>query len=311
MANRLGRAYNPLFIYGGVGLGKTHLMQAIGNSVLEKNSSASILYVSSEKFVNDMISSLQRNAMNAFRNKYRNLDLLIIDDIQFIGGKERTQEEFFHTFNTLFESKKQIVISSDKAPHNIKNLEERLSSRMGWGLIADIQPPELELKIAIIKKISEENGFSFDDDVSSYLAGRIKSNIRELEGVLSRVMAYASLTGKSVDLTLARETLKGIYDDSATTIDIKQIQRVVTDYYQLKVGDLKSKSRKKNIVLARQVAMFLCREHTNNSLPEIGRFFGGRDHTTVMHSVSKIKEGVNVNTQLYNEITQIKKTLDL
>lgn len=311
VADKPGEAYNPLFIYGGVGLGKTHLMQAIGNRILEKRPNFNILYISSEKFVNDLINSLQRGSMVSFRKKYRNLDLLLVDDIQFIGGKERTQEEFFHTFNTLFEMKKQIVISSDKFPKDITNMEERLRSRFAWGLISDIQPPELEIKIAIVRKISKQNGFDINEDVATFLARKVKSNIRELEGCLSRVMAYASLIGKTIDLEMAKDTIKGIYDDTARVLDIKQVQKAVSDFYSLKPVDLKSKNRQKNIALPRHVAMFLSREFTNTSLPEIGRAFGGRDHTTVIHAVEKIKEMVEVNTQLYNEINEIKKTLDL
>jgi chromosomal replication initiator protein len=315
IVSKPGEAYNPLFIYGGVGLGKTHLMQAIGNAVLEKNPNLSVLYLSSEKFVNDLINSIQRGSMSYFRKKYRNLDLLLIDDIQFIGGKERTQEEFFHTFNTLFELKKQIVMSSDKFPKDITNMEERLRSRFSWGLISDIQPPELEIKIAIVKKLIAQNGFEMDDEVATFLARKVKSNIRELEGCVARVMAYASLTRKSSDknigIELAKETLKGIYDDTAKSMDIKQVQKAVCDFYSIKNSDIRSKSRLKSVTMPRHVAMFLCREFTNTSLPEIGRSFGGRDHTTVMHAVSKIKNELEVNTQLYNEINQIKKVLDI
>lgn len=306
-----GTTYNPLFIYGGVGLGKTHLMQAIGNEILKKDKSLKVLYISSEKFVNDLIGAIQRGAMSGFRKKYRELDVLLVDDIQFIGGKERTQEEFFHTFNSLFQEKKQIVLSSDKFPKDITNMEDRLRSRFAWGLISDIAPPELEVKIAIVNKIAKENGFELSDDVRSYLARLVKSNIRELEGCLARVMAYASLTGREINLEMATSTLKGIYDDTARTIEIKQIQKVVADFYKIKVSDLKSKSRKKSITIPRHVAVYICREYTNFSLPEIGRSFGGRDHTTVMHSVARIKEQINSNTQIYNEISAIKKSLDL
>jgi len=311
VAAKPGEAYNPLFLYGGVGLGKTHLMQAIGNAVLEKNPNANVLYISSEKFVNSLINSLQRGSMASFRKKFRSLDVLLVDDIQFIGGKERTQEEFFHTFNTLFEMKKQIVISSDKFPKDITNLEERLRSRFAWGLISDIQPPELEIKIAILNKIAKQNGFSLGEEVSHYLASKIRSNIRELEGCLARVMAYASLTDRVIDLEMAKETLKGIYDDTSRMVDIKQIQKAVCDFYKIKLTDIKSKGRSKKITIPRHIAMYLCREYTNTSLPEIGRAFGGRDHTTVMHSVGKIKGDVEKDTKLYNEINDIKKTLDL
>jgi len=311
VAANIGRVYNPLFIYGGVGLGKTHLLQAIGHAVLKKNKNANVLYLTSEKFVNSLINSLQHGAMPGFRQKYRNLDVLLVDDIQFIAGKERTQEEFFHTFNSLFELKKQIVITSDKFPKDMKNLEERLRSRFAWGLIADIQPPELEIKIAILKKIAKRNNIGLDEDVAAFLAEKIKSNIRELEGCLIRVMAYASLTGKKIDIDFAADTLKGIYDDSVKTVDIRQIQKAVCDFYGIKLSEIKSKSRSKNIALPRHVASYLCREYTNSSLPEIGRSFGGRDHTTVMHSVARIKHEIEVNTQIYNEINEIKRTMDL
>ncbi|MBF0169553.1 MAG: chromosomal replication initiator protein DnaA [Nitrospinae bacterium] len=311
VASKLGQTYNPLFLYGGVGLGKTHLMQAIGNAAIEKNPEANVLYISSEKFVNDLITAIQRGSMTAFRKRYRSLDVLLVDDIQFIGGKERTQEEFFHTFNALFDAKKQIVISSDKFPKEITKLEERLRSRFAWGLISDIQPPELEIKIAIVKKIARNNSFVVDDEVATFLAGKIKSNIRELEGVLARVMAYASLTGRSIDVDMAHETLKGIYDDAHRSLDIKQIQKVVCDVFKVKLADMKSKSRKKTITIPRHVAAYLCREYTTASLPEIGRAFGGRDHTTVLHSCEKIKGDMETNTSLYNQITEIKRELDL
>ncbi|MGK7344424.1 MAG: chromosomal replication initiator protein DnaA [Candidatus Nitrospinota bacterium M3_3B_026] len=311
VTKKIGEAYNPLFIYGGVGLGKTHLMQAIGNEALEKNPALNVLYISSEKFVNKLISAIQRGSMAAFRKRFRSLDLLLVDDVQFIGGKERTQEEFFHTFNSLFEMKKQIVISSDKFPRDITNLEERLRSRFAWGLIADIQPPELETKIAILKKIAHQNGFRLDSDVAAYLANKIRSNIRELEGCLARVMAYASLTGQDINIDMAKETLKGIYDDATRMIDIRQIQKAVCDYYKIKVVDLKSKNRSKKVMIPRHTAVYLAREYTNTSLPEIGRAFGGRDHTTVMHSIRKIKKDIEQDTRLYNDINEIKKTLDL
>jgi len=306
-----GMLYNPLFIYGGVGLGKTHLLQAIGAEALRKNPKANVMYMTSEKFVNSLINSLQQGSMANFRKKYRSLDLLLVDDIQFIAGKERTQEEFFHTFNSLYEAKKQIVVTSDKIPKDMKNMEERLRSRFAWGLIADIQPPELEIKIAILKKIAMRNGFTLNEEVAAYLAGKIKSNIRELEGSLARIMAYSSLTNRVINMELAQETIRGIYGDSVRTVDIKQIQKAVAEFYSLKTSDLKSKNRSKNVALPRHVAVYLCREFTSSSFPEIGKSFGGRDHTTVLHAVSKIKNEIEVNTQLYNEITEIKRILDL
>ncbi|MFW2331515.1 MAG: chromosomal replication initiator protein DnaA [Nitrospinota bacterium] len=311
VASKLGSRYNPLFIYGGVGLGKTHLLHAIGNAIIEKNSELGVLYVSSEKFVNDLITSLQRGKMNSFRNKYRSIDLLLVDDIQFISGKERTQEEFFHTFNTLFDFKKQIVLSSDKFPKDINNLEERLRSRFAWGLISDIQPPELEIKIAIVKNIIKKEGFKIDDEVSQFLANKVRSNIRELEGILARVMAFASLTGRSIDIEMAKETLKGVYDDTHRSISIEQIQKVVANYFKVKVSDLKSKQRTKMITTPRHIAFFLAREYTGFSLPEIGKMFGNRDHTTVIHAITKIKNNIEVNTELYNHISKIKLELGI
>ncbi len=306
-----GGTYNPLFIFGGVGLGKTHLLHAIGHAILEKDPSKNVLSLSSEKFVNSLINSLQRRSMASFRKKFRNLDVLLVDDIRFIAGKERTQEEFFHTFNTLFELKKQIVITSDKYPRDMHNLEERLTSRFAWGLIADIQPPELELKIAILTKLAAQNGFKLEYDVAEYLASKIRSNIRELEGCLARVMAYASLTNNKINLEMATETLKGIYEDTTRMINIRQIQKAVCDFYKIRITEIKSKSRTRNIAIPRHVAAYLSREYTNTSLPEIGRAFGGRDHTTIIHSVGKIKNEIEINTILYNEIKEIKKTLDL
>ncbi|MFQ5431575.1 MAG: chromosomal replication initiator protein DnaA [Nitrospinota bacterium] len=310
-AKKPGAQYNPLFLYGGVGLGKTHLMQSIGHYIQLVNDEANVLYLSSEQFVNQMISAMQKGRMDGFRRKYRNLDVLLVDDIQFIGGKERTQEEFFHTFNTLFEMGKQIVVSSDQFPKDIRKLEERLKSRFEWGLIADIQPPDLETKIAIIRKKAAQNGYDIPDEVAEFLAHAIRSNIRELEGCLARVVAYSSLSGKPIDLSLAKETLEGVYSDSKKHVDIAQIQKAVIKYFGLKPNDLKSKSRAKTLVVARQLAMYLCRQYTEESLPQIGKFFGGRDHSTVIHATKKIKKEIEVNTKLYNELKSIEKILDL
>ncbi len=310
-ANKIGEVYNPLFLYGGVGLGKTHLLQAIGNHVLQSNPGAVVLYLTSEKFVNMLINALQHGTMANFRRKFRNLDVLLVDDIQFIGGKERTQEEFFHTFNTLYELKKQIVIASDKFPKEMRNLEERLRSRFAWGLIADIQPPELEIKIAILILLAQQNGFVLKEKVADYLANKINSNIRELEGALARVMAFASLTGRTIDTDLVEETLRGIYDDVACKMDIKTIQKTVCGFYGVKFSELISKRRSKSIAVPRHIAAYLCREFTDASLPEIGKSFGGRDHTTIMHAVSKIKNEVEVNTKVYNEIHEIKKIMKM
>jgi len=310
-ANKPGNQYNPLFIYGGVGLGKTHLMHAIGQHIQNIRPDNNVLYLSSEQFVNRMISSLQKGQMEEFRRKFRNVDVLLVDDIQFIAGKDRTQEEFFHTFNTLFEEGKQIVVSSDQFPKDIKKLEERLKSRFEWGLIADIQAPDLETKIAILQKKAEINGYLIPLDVTSYLAETIKSNIRELEGCLARIVAYSSLSGRPVNLDLARETMDGVYSEAKKHVDSVQIQNAVCGYFSIRISELKSKSRTKKLVVPRQIAMYLCREFTDESLPEIGKKFGGRDHSTVIHACNKIKSDIEVNTRIYNDISAIKKMLGM
>jgi len=310
-ANKPGNKYNPLFIYGGVGLGKTHLMHAIGQHIQSTKPDFNVLYLSSEQFVNRMISSLQKGQMEEFRKKFRNVDVLLVDDIQFIAGKDRTQEEFFHTFNTLFEEGKQIVVSSDQFPKDIRKLEERLKSRFEWGLIADIQAPDLETKIAILQKKAELNGYQISSEVTSYLAETIKSNIRELEGCLARIVAYSSLSGRPVDLELAKETMDGVYSEAKKHVDCSQIQNAVCGFFSIRLNELKSKSRTKKLVGPRQIAMFLCREFTDESLPEIGKKFGGKDHSTVIHACNKIKKEIEVNTRIYNDITAIKKVLGL
>lgn len=282
------KTYNPLYIYGGVGLGKTHLMHAIGHQVREINRHLRLCYISAEKFMNELISAIRYDQTMSFREKYRTIDVLLIDDIQFMAGKERTQEEFFHTFNALYDRQKQIVISSDCPPREIPTLEERLHSRFEWGLIADIQPPDLETKVAIIRKKAEIEKLYLPDEVVLLLASRIKSNIRELEGSLVRLTALSSLKGEAVSLTLAQEALKNIFDNQEEAITIESIQKTVADYYNLKVADLKSKSNARNIAVPRQIAMYICKVLTKASLPEIGREFGGKHHTTVLHSVNKI-----------------------
>jgi chromosomal replication initiator protein len=289
VGEQLSKAYNPLFIYGGVGLGKTHLLHAIGHLVLRRNGRLRLSYVSSEKFTNDLINAIRFDSTVEFRNRYRSLDLLLIDDIQFIAGKERTQEEFFHTFNELYDSAKQIVISSDSLPREIPTLEERLRSRFEWGLIADIQPPDLETKAAILRKKAQAEAVRLPDEVSLFIAKNVQSNIRELEGSLVRLIAYASLTGREISLELAQETLKELNAERAKVITLGAIQRAVADFFRVKVEDLKSKDRNQGIVLPRQVAMYLSRTMTASSLPAIGEAFGGKDHTTVMHSCEKIK----------------------
>ncbi len=289
VAEQISRVYNPLFIYGGVGLGKTHLLHAIGRFVLDRENAVRISYVSSEKFTNDLINAIRFDATIEFRNRYRSVDVLLIDDIQFIAGKERTQEEFFHTFNDLYNSAKQIVLTSDSIPREIPRLEERLRSRFEWGLIADIQPPDLETKAAILRKKAQAEGVQIPDEVSLFIATNVKSNVRELEGYLVRIVAYASLTNQPITLDLACEVLKELVDEDRT-ITMPRILEVVADFYRIKEKELLSKSRHKSIVLPRQVAMYLCRTHTNASLPEIGTEFGGKDHSTVIHACAKIRE---------------------
>ena len=290
VAEAPSRSYNPLFIYGGVGLGKTHLMHAVGQYVLQHDPTLQLTYISSERFMNEMINALRYDRILEFRERYRSVDILLVDDIQFVSGKEGTQTEFFHTFNALYDAQKQIVISSDHPPHEIPALEERLRSRFEWGLIADIQPPDIETRIAILTRKAEAEGVPLPDNVAMYIAGRIKSNIRELEGSLIRLIAYASLTGREISLDLTQEVLKNVIDQDEKAVTIETIQRFVSDYYQLKVADLKSRNNSKSITMPRQIAMYLCKSLTNASLPEIGRSFGGKHHSTVIHSLKKIEE---------------------
>jgi chromosomal replication initiator protein len=288
VAEAPARSYNPLFIYGGVGLGKTHLMHAIGHYIVQHARGLRLTYVSSERFMNEMINALRYERILDFRERYRNIDVLLVDDIQFIGGKESTQTEFFHTFNALFDSAKQIVISSDAPPHEITALEERLRSRFEWGLIADIQPPDLETKVAILRKKAEAEAVPLPDNVAIYIASKIRSNVRELEGSLIRLVAYASMTGAEINLALAQHVLRNVLgnDERVVTIDI--IQKFVADYFQLRPNELKSRNNSKSIALPRQVAMWMCKALTRHSLPEIGKAFGGKHHSTVIHSIQKI-----------------------
>jgi chromosomal replication initiator protein len=290
VAEAPSRSYNPLFIYGGVGLGKTHLMHAVGHYVLMHDRNLKLTYISSERFMNEMINAVRYDRVLDFRERYRSVDVLLVDDIQFLAGKEGTQTEFFHTFNALYDSQKQIVLSSDCPPHEIPALEERLRSRFEWGLIADIQPPDLETKVAILKKKAEAEAVPLPDNVAMYIAGKIKSNIRELEGSLIRLIAYASLTGQELSLALAQDVLKNIlgHEEKAVTIEI--IQKFVADYYNLKLIELKSRNNSKSVAMPRQVAMYLCKSLTHASLPEIGRSFGGKHHSTVIHSIRKVEQ---------------------
>ena len=284
------KAYNPLFIYGGVGLGKTHLLHALGNSTSKQWPEAKVAYLSSEQFTNEVINSIRYDRMLDFRNRYRGVDMLLIDDIQFIAGKERTQEEFFHTFNTLYEAHKQIVLSSDRYPKEMPTLEERLRSRFEWGLIADLQPPDLETKIAILKRKAESDGILLPDEVAFLLGTCIKTNVRELEGSLIRLGAFSSLTGQPITMDLAKKVLKDAIEERKQFVSVEEIQKVVADRFRLRPIELKSKRRTKALVLPRQITMYLCREITKMSFPEIGRHFGGKDHTTVMHACRQIEK---------------------
>ncbi len=287
VAEQPTRAYNPLYIYGGVGLGKTHLMQAIGNRIVEKGRSR-LAYLSSESFMNELINAIRFEKTLEFKERYRNVDVLLIDDIQFLAGKERTQEEFFHTFNALYDAEKQIVITSDVPPREIPTLEERLRSRFEWGLITDIQPPDLETKVAILRKKAESDGSAVPDDVALFIASKCGSNIRELEGALTKVIAYASMAGKSISLELAKKTLHDFLPTESPAATVDSIMKVVGNYYNLPVSELKSKNNSPQISFPRQTAMYLCKQLTSCSLPEIGRRFGGKHHSTVIHAIQKI-----------------------
>jgi chromosomal replication initiator protein len=290
VAEAPSRSYNPLFLYGGVGLGKTHLMHAIGHYILTHSPGLKLTYISAERFMNEVINAIRYDRILDFRERYRSVDILLVDDIQFIVGKERTQTEFFHTFNALHDAQKQIVLSSDQPPHQISELEERLRSRFEWGLIADLQPPDLETKIAILKRKADTEGVFLPDDVALFIAGRIKSNIRELEGSLIRLLAFASLTGREISMALAQEALRDVLGREERAVTIDMIQKFVAEYYQLKVGDLRSRNNSKSIAMPRQVAMYLCKSLTNSSLPEIGKNFGGKHHSTVIHSIRKVEQ---------------------
>lgn len=310
VAESPAKAYNPFFIYGGVGLGKTHLMHAIGHYVFSQNPSAKVLYVSSEKFTNELINAIKDDKNEEFRSKYRNIDILLIDDIQFVAGKERTQEEFFHTFNALYEANKQIIISSDKPPKEIYNLEERMRSRFEWGLIADIQPPDLETRIAILRKKAQLENLNVSNEVMVFIADKIASNIRELEGALNRVIAYSSLTESEITIDLAAEALKDILTMNKTKIiNTAIIQGAVARYFDLKPDEFKSKKRNREISYPRQIAMYLCRTLTDMSLPKIGEEFGGRDHTTVIHAFDKITEDIGTNSETRRLIEELKKNI--
>lgn len=309
VAENPGGGYNPLFIYGGVGLGKTHLMHAIGNQMLANNPSARVLYLHSERYVQDMIRAIQHNAINEFKQFYRSLNLLLIDDIQFFAGKDRSQEEFFHTFNALMENGQQIVMSCDRYPKEIEGLEERLKSRFGWGLTVAIEPPELETRVAILQSKAEQSGIELPSEVAFFIAKRIRSNIRELEGALRRVMASSQFTGRPITLDFTREALKDLIALQDRLVTIDNIQKTVAQYYKLKVDDLLSERRSRSITRPRQMAMALAKELTNHSLPEIGQAFGGRDHTTVIHACRKIAELRESDSRLAEDYITLLRTL--
>lgn len=309
-----GGHYNPLFLYGGVGLGKTHLLNAVGLALLKKHPEIKIIYISSEKFMNEFINSVRNDKMGEFRKKYReNCDMLLIDDIQFLGGKESTQDEFFHTFNALHDSQRQIIVTSDKVPKEIPGLEDRLRSRFEWGLIADIQAPDLETRVAILRKKAEKDKINLTDDVAMFLAREVRSNVRELEGALIRLNAFASLKQQKITLDLAQEILKNIFKEKGPnqqrTCTIENIQKVVAEYYQIRIEDLKSPRRQRSFAHPRQVAMFLCKKHLKTSFPEIGSKFGGKDHTTVMYAVRKIETLLEQDPNLQNDLSILEKTI--
>ena len=309
IADAPGKAYNPLFIFGGVGLGKTHLMNAIGNTIIDKQPDAKLLYAPAEQFTNEFVYSMRNDKMDEFKNKYRNMDVLIIDDIQFIAGKSGTQEELFHTFNALYDSHKQIVFSSDRPPKDISPITERLRSRFGMGLIADIQPPDVETKMAILGKKSEMEGIQLPEDVSFFLASKVKSNIRDLEACMIRLGAHASLTGKDITVEMAKNVLKDLIHDEEKALTVDYVQKVVCEYFGLKVQDIKAKKRTRDIAFPRQVAMYLSKMLTDSSLSEIGKNFGGKDHSTVIHACKLIDERVKKDEEFDKKIDYLKKKI--
>ena len=309
IAENPGGSYNPLFIYGGVGLGKTHLMHAVGNALLERKPDAKVVYLHSERFVADMVKALQLNAINDFKRFYRSVDALLIDDIQFFAGKERSQEEFFHTFNALLEGGQQIILTCDRYPKEINGLEERLKSRFGWGLTVSVEPPELETRVAILMKKAEQSAVYLPHDAAFFIGQRIRSNVRDLEGALKRIIANAQFTGREITIDLVREALKDLLALQDRLVSIDNIQRVVAEYYKIKVSDLHSKRRSRSVARPRQVAMYLAKDLTNHSLPEIGDVFGGRDHTTVLHACRKIKELLESNADIAEDVKNLLRTL--
>ncbi|MFK8052370.1 MAG: chromosomal replication initiator protein DnaA [Woeseiaceae bacterium] len=309
VAGNLGHAYNPLFLYGGVGLGKTHLMHAVGNEVLAQQPDARVCYVHSERFVGDMVRGLQHNTINEFKRAYRSLDVLLIDDIQFFAGKERSQEEFFHTFNTLLEGQRQIILTCDRYPKEVDGLEERLKSRFGWGLTVAVEPPELETSVAILIQKAQAEGIQLPDEVAFFIAQRIRSNVRELEGALRRVIATASFTGREITIESCKEALRDLLALRDRRISIENIQKTVAEYFKIRMSELLSKRRNRSIARPRQIAMSLAKELTRHSLPEIGEAFGGRDHTTVLHACRKIKELRESDSQVDEDYKNLLRIL--
>ncbi|MFM8453937.1 MAG: chromosomal replication initiator protein DnaA [Gammaproteobacteria bacterium] len=309
VANNPGVSYNPLFLYGQAGLGKTHLMQAVGNLVLSKNPNLDVVYLSAERFVGDMIKALQNNSINDFKQRYRSVDVLLIDDIQFFAGKERSQEEFFHTFNALLESQQQIIITSDRLPKELNGIEERLKSRFGMGLTVAVQPPELETRVAILMKKAAAHGVYLPDEVAFFMAKRIRSNVRELEGALRRVIANAEFTGANITMEFTQEALKDLLISQEKLVSMDNIMRTVADYFKVKISDLLSQKRNRIFARPRQVAMALCKDLTSHSLPEIGAAFGGRDHTTVLHACRLVREMCNTGTELSQDFSNLMKIL--
>jgi chromosomal replication initiator protein len=309
VAERPAKAYNPLFMYGGVGMGKTHLMHAVGHLVKARQPHSSISYISGEKFTNEMINSVRYDKMTTFRDKFRTVDVLLIDDIQFLAGKERTQEEFFHTFNALHETSKQIVISSDRSPKELADFEDRLRSRFEWGLVVDIQPPDLETKVAILQRKAEQERIGLPTEVALFIAGNVRTNIRELEGALNRLIAWSSMQGAEITLPNAQHCLKHIIDTQVRKITIEAIQRAVAESFGMRVAELKQKNNSRQIVVPRQIAMYLAKQLTEASLPEIGRQFGGKHHTTVMHSIAKIDEQRRHDKDLNRTVAKLLETL--
>jgi len=309
VADNPGTAYNPLFIYGGTGLGKTHLLHAVGNGILLNKPNAKIAYMHSERFVQDMVRALQNNAMEKFKQYYRSVDALLIDDIQFFAGKERTQEEFFHTFNALLEGNQQVILTSDRYPKEINGVDDRLKSRFGWGLTLAIEPPELETRVAILKRKAEESQINLADEVAFFIAKRLRSNVRELEGALNRVIANANFTGRAITIDFVREALRDLLALQDKLVTIDNIQRTVAEYYKIKIADLLSKRRNRSVARPRQIAMALSKELTNHSLPEIGDAFGGRDHTTVLHACRKVKSLREETHDIKEDYSNLIRTL--